>query len=706
VSKNVEVNFNNQSLIFEIDKVAKQASGSVLLREKNAVILATVAYDDEIVEEDFLPLTVQYVEKAYAVAKIPGGYIKREARPSDFETLTSRIIDRSLRPLFPDGYRYPTQITVLVLSADEEVDLQTLAVNAASAALYLSDLPIDRVLSAVRVGRNGEEFILNPTQDELKNGSLDLLVSGIGSDLLMIEMKVNAKDESLSELTSNETLQALDFANKAIENLSTTIKSKLQEHQKTQSSLQIEQSSINDEIVQLIKSTYIDEVYSAINNMAKSERATELKKIAKKLSIENENWTVEDVSNALADVKKEIVRDMILNEKKRADGRGLKDVRPISIETNILPSVHSSCLFTRGQTQALVALTLGDSKDAQSYDLLTSKETQYENFMVHYNFPGFSVGEASPLKPPGRRELGHGNLAKRALEPSIRLPKSQTIRLVSEILESNGSSSMATVCGGSMALKAAGVDVKSLVAGIAMGLVLEDDRYAILTDIMGLEDHDGDMDFKIAGSKNGITALQMDIKLGGVSKEILKEALDQAREGLDHILSIMENASESIVLNSSALPSILSFELDSSTFGAIIGQGGKNIKEITQKYGVKIDLDRDNGVVKIEGSDDVSVSEAAEFVKELASKSSDRRNTKPMPEFKEGQVFDAEVKRIVDFGAFVELPGNIDGLLHISKLSDERVDKVTDILSIGEKIKVKILGVNGNKIELGFIEKV
>ncbi len=706
MSKNVEVNFNNQSLIFEIDKVAKQASGSVLLREKNAVILATVAYDDEIVEEDFLPLTVQYVEKAYAVAKIPGGYIKREARPSDFETLTSRIIDRSLRPLFPDGYRYPTQITVLVLSADEEVDLQTLAVNAASAALYLSDLPIDRVLSAVRVGRNDEEFILNPTQDELKNGSLDLLVSGIGSDLLMIEMKVNAKDESLSELTSNETLQALDFANKAIENLSTTIKSKLQEHQKPQSSLQIEQSSINDEIVQLIKSTYIDEVYSAINNMAKSERATELKKIAKKLSIENENWTVEDVSNALADVKKEIVRDMILNEKKRADGRGLKDVRPISIETNILPSVHSSCLFTRGQTQALVALTLGDSKDAQSYDLLTSKETQYENFMVHYNFPGFSVGEASPLKPPGRRELGHGNLAKRALEPSIRLPKSQTIRLVSEILESNGSSSMATVCGGSMALKAAGVDVKSLVAGIAMGLVLEDDRYAILTDIMGLEDHDGDMDFKIAGSKNGITALQMDIKLGGVSKEILKEALDQAREGLDHILSIMENASESIVLNSSALPSILSFELDSSTFGAIIGQGGKNIKEITQKYGVKIDLDRDNGVVKIEGSDDVSVSEAAEFVKELASKSSDRRNTKPMPEFKEGQVFDAEVKRIVDFGAFVELPGNIDGLLHISKLSDERVDKVTDILSIGEKIKVKILGVNGNKIELGFIEKV
>ena len=706
MSHSIKIECNNQSLIFEVDKVAKQASGSVLLRQKNAVVLAAVAYDDTEVEEDFLPLTVQYVEKAYAVAKIPGGYIKREARPSDFETLTSRIIDRSLRPLFPNGYKYPTQITVLVLSADEEVDLQTMAVNAASAALFLSDIPIERLLSAVRVGKSEKELFLNPTQEELKNGELDLLVSGVDSDLLMIEMKVNGDEDGLNELNSDETLEALEFANSAIKEASKIFYDSLLPYKKESFEFTSTTSEVDEKIIEYIKSEKLDLLKDAIKSMAKSERAVELKKIEKAILNEKPDFDKDSVASALMQVKKEIVRDMILNAKIRADGRGLKDVRPISIETNILPSVHSSCLFTRGQTQALVALTLGDSKDAQSYDLLTSKETLYENFMVHYNFPGFSVGEASPLKPPGRRELGHGNLAKRALEPSIRLPKNQTIRLVSEILESNGSSSMATVCGGSMALKAAGVDVKKLIAGVAMGLVVEEDKYAILTDIMGLEDHDGDMDFKIAGSKDGVTALQMDIKLGGIDKDILKEAIYQAKDALNHILNIMESSSEDIILNSNALPSILSFELDSSTFGAIIGQGGKNIKEITEKYGVKIDLDRQNGIVKIEGSDDVSVSEAAEFVKEVASKSSDRRNTKSMPEFKEGQVFDAEVKRIVDFGAFVELPGNVDGLLHISKLSDERVDKVTDILSIGEKIKVKILGVNGNKIELGFIEKV
>ena len=705
MSHSIKIECNRQSLIFEVDKVAKQSSGAVLLRQKDAVVLATVAYDDIEVEEDFLPLTVQYVEKAYAVAKIPGGYIKREARPSDFETLTSRIVDRSLRPLFPNGYRYPTQITVLVLSADEEVDLQTMAVNAASTALFLSDIPVDRVLSAVRIGKRGEELFLNPTQEELKKGELDLLVSGVDSDLLMIEMKVNGDEDGLNEQNLDDTLEALEFANSAIKEASRLFYDSLLPYKKESFEFTFSSTEVDEKIVEYIKAEKFELLKDAIKSMAKSERAVELKKIEKAILNEKPDLDKESINSALMKVKKEIVRDMILHERKRADGRGLKDVRPISIETNILPSVHSSCLFTRGQTQALVALTLGDSKDAQSYDLLTSKETLYENFMVHYNFPGFSVGEASPLKPPGRRELGHGNLAKRALEPSIRLPKNQTIRLVSEILESNGSSSMATVCGGSMALKAAGVDVKKLVAGVAMGLVVEEDKYAILTDIMGLEDHDGDMDFKIAGSKDGITALQMDIKLGGIDKNILKEAIYQAREALDHILDIMEIASEDIILNANALPSILSFELDSSTFGAIIGQGGKNIKEITEKYGVKIDLDRHNGVVKIEGSDDISVSDAAEFVKEVASKSGDRRGSKS-PEFKEGQVFDAEVKRIVDFGAFVELPGNVDGLLHISKLSDERVDKVTDILSIGDKIKVKILGVNGNKIELGFIEKV
>ena len=709
MSHSVKIEINNKTEIYEIDKVAKQASGAVLLREKDAVILATVAYEEESVDEDFLPLTVQYIEKAYAVSKIPGGYIKREARPSDFETLTSRIVDRSLRPLFPDGYNYPTQITILVLSADYEVDLQTMAVNAASAALFLSDLPIESCVSAVRIGKIDDKLILNPTNSELEKSILDLLVCGVDDDLLMIEMKVDSSEEDgefrVNELSNEETLNALEFANEAISRASKEYKNALKPYKKSSLNLELNPIKVDDKLVSYIKDNYLDRLKDAINQMAKSERATQINKIATEISQKEESFLLEDIKTALGVVKKEIVRSMILDEGKRADGRGLKEVRPIDIETNILPSVHSSCLFTRGQTQALVALTLGDSKDAQSYDLLTSKETLYENFMVHYNFPGFCVGEPSPLKPPGRRELGHGNLAKRALMPSFKLSKKETVRVVSEILESNGSSSMATVCGGSLALKAAGLDVKKLIAGVAMGLVVEDDRYAILSDIMGLEDHDGDMDFKIAGSKDGITALQMDIKLGGVSKEILKEAIDQASEAKDHILSIMHSASEEIVLNSNALPTVETFEIDSKSFGAVIGQGGKNIKEVTQKFNVKIDLDRSNGLVKVEGDDTLSVDGAVEMIKEFASQSSHRVEV-AVPEFKEGQVFDGVVRRIADFGAFVELPGGVDGLLHISKLSDERVDKVSDVLSIDEKIKVKILSQNGNKIELGFIEKV
>jgi polyribonucleotide nucleotidyltransferase len=715
-SQSVKVDVNNKSEIYEINKVAKQASGAVMLRERDAVVLATVAYDPVGVEEEFLPLTVQYIEKSYAVSKIPGGYIKRETRPGDFETLTSRIIDRSLRPLFPDGYNLPTQITVIVMSGDSEVDLQTMAINAASAALYLSDIPVNKNVASVRVGKIDGNLVVNPTDSELKSSTLDLFVSGADSELLMIEMKANSSivdgELMMNELSKEDTLEALSFANDAISKASNAYKNAFSEYKKNDLVLDIKEDREIGDVLHFVKTAYKERVYDAINQMAKSERAGMLDSIAKEIALsdgaKDQNWELEDITKALNIFKKELVRSMILDERKRADGRGLKDVRDISIETNILPSVHSSCLFTRGQTQALIALTLGDGKDAQSYDLLTSKETLYENFMVHYNFPGFSVGEASMLRAPGRRELGHGNLAKRALSPSFSLSKNETIRLVSEILESNGSSSMATVCGGSLALKAAGVDIKKLIAGVAMGLVVEDDRYAILTDIMGLEDHDGDMDFKIAGSRDGITALQMDIKLGGVDQTILKEAIEQASEAKNHILSIMEKASDDIVLNSNALPSKNSFSLDSSTFGAIIGQGGKKIKEIIEKFGVNIDLDRDSGIVKVEGDNDESVASATEYIKEVAANSKDRKQTskKPMPEFKEGQIFDGVVKRIVDFGAFVELPGGVDGLLHISKLSDERVDRVTDIINIDEKVKVKILGVNGNKIELGFIEKV
>ena len=733
----VSINVNNKEEIYEIDKVAKQAAGAVMVREKNAVILATVARDDRMVEEDFLPLTVQYIEKSYAAAKIPGGYIKRETKPGDFETLTSRIIDRSLRPLFPKGYAYPTQIVIFVLSSDPEVDLQTLALNGASAALYLSDLPVDKNVAAIRVGRIDDQYIINPTKSELSESTLDLFVSGTKDEILMIEMRAIATENvdvipmvtpdplmvpvmmdeeiltqySMNELNNDEIIEALSIASDGIAKASENYEKGFSELKKPAANLIFKEEQTNESLLVYLDEFYKEDIKDAINQMAKSERASELNNIIAKILedeiAQREGWDEKIVSKMVHIYKRNMVRSMILEERKRADGRGLTEVRPIDIETNILPSVHSSCLFTRGQTQALVAVTLGGGKDAQMFDLLTDKDPHYENFMVHYNFPGFSVGEASPLRPPGRRELGHGNLAKRALEPSIHLDNNQTIRLVSEILESNGSSSMATVCGGSLALKAAGIEVEKLVAGIAMGLVVEDDNYAILTDIMGLEDHDGDMDFKVAGTKDGITALQMDIKLGGIDQNTLKEALSQATEGRNHILSLMEEAASKIELNENALPSNKVFSLDPSTFGAIIGQAGKTIKEIIERFEVSVDLDKESGQVKVEGTSKVQVSAACDYIKELSSKKRDnRREKKDMPKFDEGQVFDAEVKRIVDFGAFVGLPGGVDGLLHISKLSDERVDKVTDILSIGDKVKVKVLSVKGHKVELELLEKL
>jgi polyribonucleotide nucleotidyltransferase len=728
----VKISLNSKEEIYEIDKVAKQASGAVLVREKDAVVLATVARDDNLVVEDFLPLTVSYIEKSYAAAKIPGGYIKRETKPGDFEILTSRMIDRSLRPLFPIGYACPTQIVIFVLSADSEVDLQTLALNAASAALYLSDIAVDKNVAAVRIGKIDGNFVVNPTMSELVVSSLDLFVSGTKDELLMIEMKSKATTHSevilepmmgenatqsvmttreMNELSDTDTLEALSLAGSEIEKASRAYEEGFSEFKKPLADIEYKSELSHDSILDYIDEFYKQEIKTAVSEMAKIERATGLNRIVKTISNDDtavkEGWSNELISNMVNKYKKNVVRAMILDESVRADGRGLKDVRDIEIETNILPSVHSSCLFTRGQTQALVTLTLGDGKAAQMYDLLAEKDPQYENFMVHYNFPGFSVGEASPLRPPGRRELGHGNLAKRALESSFELPRSETVRLVSEVLESNGSSSMATVCGGSLALRAAGIESEKLIAGVAMGLIVEDDRYAILTDIMGLEDHDGDMDFKVAGSRDGITALQMDIKLGGVSQEILKEALLQASVARAHILEIMEKADEAIELNENALPSRSIFDLDPSTFGAIIGQAGATIKKIIEKFEVSVDLDKASGSVKVEGKNKVQVSAACDHIRELASqKRESKKPNRDAVKFEEGQVFDGVVKRIVDFGAFVELPGGIDGLLHISKLSDERVDKVTDIVNIDDKVKVKILAQKGHKVELGLIEKI
>ncbi|AJD03083.1 polyribonucleotide nucleotidyltransferase [Campylobacter lari] len=696
-----EININNHLEIFDTDKVAKQAAGAILMQEKNAVVLATVAREEKMVEEDFLPLTVQYIEKAYAAGKIPGGYVKRETKPGDNETLSARIIDRSLRPLFPKGYAYPTQIVVMVLSADPEVDLQVMSLNAASIALYLSDIPIKAPVCGVRIGRINNEFVLNPSNSELKNSTLDLYVAGVKDELLMIEMRALANKQNnkhcVNELSEDDTLKALDFASNAILRGSNEYEKTFAAYRKN-SKLEFKIELDNAQIIDYIKNTYMTKLKIAINQMAKSERASEILQIAKEIesetiAIENE-WKFEDIEKALHVCKRELIRNQIINENKRADGRGLKDVRKIDIETNILPSAHGSCLFTRGQTQALVVTTLGNDNDAQMSDLLTEKNPICEKFMVNYNFPGFSVGEASPIKAPGRRELGHGNLAKRALHPSVDVDYAHTIRLVSEILESNGSSSMATVCGGALALRAAGVKSEKLVAGVAMGLVFEDEKYAILTDIMGLEDHDGDMDFKVAGSYEGITALQMDIKLGGIEQQVLKEALYQAKEAREHILKLMEEADRSIIVNEAILPKIEIFNVDPNKIPDIIGQGGKTIKEIIEKFEVNIDLDRDKGEVKIAGINHDLISQSKEYILNLlhSKGSNKKRDRKEMPKFDIGEEFVGKVQKVVEFGVFVELKEGVDGLLHNSKIKEK--------LEVGNEIKVKVAEIKNGKVSL------
>ncbi|EDP6900515.1 polyribonucleotide nucleotidyltransferase [Campylobacter lari] len=696
-----KININNHIEIFDTDKVAKQAAGAVLMQEKNAVVLATVAREEKMVEEDFLPLTVQYIEKAYAAGKIPGGYVKRETKPGDSETLSARIIDRSLRPLFPKGYAYPTQIVVMVLSADPEVDLQVMSLNAASVALYLSDIPIKAPVCGVRIGRINNEFVLNPSNSELKNSTLDLYVAGVKDELLMIEMRAlsNKKDNQhcMNELSEDDTLKALDFASSAILRGSNEYEKAFAAYRKN-SKLEFKIESDNIQIIDYIKNTYITKLKIAINQMAKSEKASEILQIAKEIesesmAIENE-WKFEDIEKALHVCKRELVRNQIINENKRADGRGLKDVRKIDIETNILPSAHGSCLFTRGQTQALVVATLGNDNDAQMSDMLTEKNPICEKFMVNYNFPGFSVGEASPIKAPGRRELGHGNLAKRALYPSVDADYIHTIRLVSEILESNGSSSMATVCGGALALRAAGVKSEKLVAGVAMGLVFEEEKYAILTDIMGLEDHDGDMDFKVAGSYDGITALQMDIKLGGIEQKVLQEALYQAKEARGYILNLMQEACEKIIVNEAILPKVEIFNVDPNKIPDIIGQGGKTIKDIIEKFEVNIDLDRDKGEVKIAGIDHNLISQSKEYILNLlhSKGSNKRRDKKEMPKFDIGEEFLGRVQKVVEFGVFVELKEGVDGLLHNSKIKEK--------LEVGHEIKVKVAEIKNGKVSL------
>jgi len=715
-----ELELNNQRETFEFDKVAKQSNGSVLYKVGDAVLLASVVSEfDNPVSEDFTPLTIQYIEKTYAAGKIPGGFIKREGKPSDYETLTSRIIDRSLRPLFPDGYVYPTTITVMVLSVDRELDLQVLALNAASAALFVSDLPIEKSICGVRVGKIDGEIILNPTNTQMLDSTLDLYLAGSSSELLMIEMQALSDEEIIesssetfikthntNDINEDELIDIIGFAQNYLTTANKTYEQSFDIAKKEKVQIPLVEKNISNELLEYVRTNFKSQTLEAIKKLAKKERAVELKELAKQIvqdeyCVSNE-IAQKDVYEAVSILKKEFVREMILQNKVRADGRGLKQVRPISIETNILPSAHSSCLFTRGETQALVIGTLGNEKDAQMYELLGQKGTQTENFMVHYNFPGFSVGEAKPIFGVGRRELGHGNLAKRSLHSSIDSDFRDTIRLVSEILESNGSSSMATVCGGSLALKAAGVPISSLIAGVAMGAIFGENEYAILTDIMGLEDHDGDVDFKVAGTSNGITALQMDIKLGGVTLEFLKEALYQAKEGRVHILNIMEDAAKEII-TSEALPLIEQFKIDPSKIFAVIGKAGAVIREIIEKFEVSIDLDKETGNVKITGKEQKNIFDAGEYIKNISSNSKgfvkkEKINFDEL--YKADEIVKGKVLRLTDFGAFVELEKGGEGLLHISKVSKERVTNISDVLSENQDIEVKILKVSKDRIEL------
>jgi len=721
----VEVDINNLKEKYSFNKIAKQASGAVMYSQGKAVIIAAVAIDEKPTDEDFLPLTVQYIEKAYAAAKIPGGFIKRETKPGDFETLTSRIVDRSLRPLFPKGFHNPVTITVMVVSSDSNVDMQVAALHAASAALYVSDIPVTQSISALRVGRIDDNFVVNPTLSQQRESVLDLLVIGTGSDILMIEMctfaseiiddiKVDIVDpviggpslvlehQECNELDEKSLIDAITLAAEAIDKATQVYTKEFSSMVREPLALELFDEKEDESLYMYIKNNYAKDVEEAISCMAKSERATELKKVRTKimesLEAKGEEADKKLVSKVLESYKKSVVRSMILDKGIRADGRALDEVRSINIETNILPSVHGSCLFTRGQTQVLTTVTLGDKKDSQMYELITDKNTQTENFMVHYNFPGYSVGEARFVGAPGRRELGHGNLAKRALEPSISLNHDGTIRLVAEVLESNGSSSMATICGGALALRSASVDTVELVAGIAMGLISESGKNAILTDIIGLEDHDGDMDFKVAGTKKGITALQMDIKLGGIDLEILKKALSQASIGKNHILELMEEA-ESNIVESKALPTTELFSVHPSKIGEIIGKAGATIRDIIERFEVSIDLDRDAGAVKLSGEDKEKVAAAREHIKDIADAPLKKQMT-----YEIGKEYQGKVKKIVDFGVFVEMPDGFDALLHVSKVAKERVNNLAERYSKGDDIRVVVMEQKGNKVELATLE--
>jgi len=673
----------DRELSIETGKLAKQANGSVVVTFGDTVVLATAVVSKEPVEgTDFFPLSVEYREKAYAAGKIPGGFFKREGRPSENEILTSRLIDRPIRPMFPDEFKNEVQILVFVLSADKENDPDVLGMTAASAALSISNIPFFGPIAGVRVGRINGELVINPTFSEIEESDVDLVIAGSENSIIMVEGEAR-------EISEDDLLEILEYGHNAIKEIVGLQQQLVAECGKQK--MEIKQTELNEELVTEITSTAQPEIEKIITITEKSERSDAFYKLIENLEASLEEKFPECKSTVLSvigEIEKKLVRAKIFNEKRRLDGREPDDIRPIECEVGILPRTHGSALFTRGQTQALAATTLGTKMDEQKMDELEGEF--WKSFILHYNFPPFSVGEVKPMRGTNRREIGHGNLAERALKNII--PNDQvfpyTIRIVSDILESNGSSSMATVCAGSLSLMDAGVPIKDAVAGIAMGLVTENDQFVVLSDILGDEDHLGDMDFKVAGTQNGITAFQMDIKIQEMPFEILKDALEKARKGRLHILEIMNKTIEKPRSElSSYAPRIFTFRINVDMIGLVIGPGGKTIRDIIEKTETAIDI-ADDGTITIAAIDPEKGLRARQMIEELTQE----------PEV--GKTYKGKVKRIVNFGAFVEILPGKEGLLHISEIDHKRTNRVEDVFKVGDEVEVKLMKVEQGKLDL------
>ena len=680
-----EINWGGKKLTLETGRVARQADGAVMLTCGETVILATaVAAKQAKPDMDFFPLTVNYQEKYYAAGKIPGGYFKREARPTEAETLISRLIDRPIRPLFPSSFRNETQVLPTVISYDKENDPEALALIASSAALAISGIPFMGPVAAAKVGMIDGEFVLNPTKEQIKSSQLELIVAGTEDAVLMVESEA-------SGLTEKQMLDAVKFGHDKAKEVINLIKEFAKEAGKER--WKIEEKDYS-ELKNKISSAVADDLQKAFDESDKQIRTGLISTAKEKVTAMfegDDTYSKVEISDQFKSVEKKIVRTQILKDAKRIDRRKLNEVRNIKCEVGILPKVHGSALFTRGETQALVVTTLGTSDDEQRLETLDGAERS--RFMLHYNFPPYYVGEVGRIGT-GRREIGHGKLAWRAINSS--LPSKEefpyTFRIVSEITESNGSSSMATVCGASLALMDAGVPIKTPIAGIAMGLIKEGDDYSILSDILGDEDHLGDMDFKVAGTKDGITSLQMDIKITGITFEIMEKALDQAKEGRIHILGEMAKAlTESRKELSKNTPKMERIQVDKKDIAAVIGKGGATIREIVELSGAKLDIN-DDGMVTIAAADEESRMKAVQMVKDIVAK----------PEM--GKIYKGKVVKIMEFGAFVNFLGKQDGLVHISQLAAKRVENVSDVVKEGDEVSVKVVGFDRGKVKLSMKE--